>query len=647
MSRPLLMLALLQSLFLATLVVAQTEGDPAKTAPPSDAERIAQLGRAIADGDTQIAEITARLDDPNSEYALAEKAFATIDAELAEAKKAGDGKITGEALAELEKKRQLARERFDLAIAERKAMQQQLVTSKKKKATDQAMLDRLTAPPVEEVAEEKAGSPDPAKKSDGVADEKKPEASPDKKATSEEGSDAQTKTEAPEEEASEELVDARRAATTKKQEAKLAVQDARSLSDRLKQTEDDIALERKLLSTAQKKESNAGQSRDSLNADLQKRMGAGETWSELAALREEVADASKRLRDAREQIQRHRDRIDLLQSERNELQSQQLAAARNVEEKQAEASEAEKQVQRLQNPLSPENILKWTVLHGPKVLFVIVGMLLILTGARVFERRFVVWLSMTARGGNPQDRENRARTLVSVFHNAVRVVVIGGGVLMIANEFGINIVPLLGGAAVLGLAAAFGAQNLIRDYFYGFIMILENQYTVNDVIEISGTSGVVERITLRITVLRDLQGIVHFVPHGTIDKVSNMTHGWSRALFSIGVSYNEDVDRVMEVLLELGRELRKDPKFASMILDEPEMLGVDGFGESEVVIKFFIKTRTLKQWAVKRELQRRIKYKFDELGIEIPYPHRTIYHHYAGTASPPSESAPGGPFPGS
>jgi small conductance mechanosensitive channel len=187
---------------------------------------------------------------------------------------------------------------------------------------------------------------------------------------------------------------------------------------------------------------------------------------------------------------------------------------------------------------------------------------------------------------------------------------------------------LLGGAAVFGLAVAFGAQNLIRDYFSGFMVLLEDQYGINDYVKVGDISGQVERITLRMTALRDTDGVVHFVPHGTINTVSNLTHGWSRAMFDIGIGYKEDVDRVMRLLVDLGRDLRKDPEYGPLILDNPEMYGVDKFDESAVVIKFSLKTRPLKQWPVRREMLRRIKKKFDELDIEIPYPHRTVYHRY-------------------
>jgi small-conductance mechanosensitive channel len=193
-------------------------------------------------------------------------------------------------------------------------------------------------------------------------------------------------------------------------------------------------------------------------------------------------------------------------------------------------------------------------------------------------------------------------------------------------EFGVDVTVLVGGAAVFSLAIAFGAQSLVKDYFSGFVILMEDQYRVGNVVEINNKSGLVEDISLRMTTLRDLEGIAHFIPHSQITTVSNLTHGWSRVVLDVSVAYKEDVNRVMEVLLELAREMRKEPQFGPLILDEPEMLGVDAFADSAVVIKFMVRTRPLKQWIVKRELLRRIKIRFDELGIEIPFPHRTLYH---------------------
>ncbi len=333
------------------------------------------------------------------------------------------------------------------------------------------------------------------------------------------------------------------------------------------------------------------------------------------------------------------DHLHELQTELTTLQSEQNTAQRDADAKKHAAELAEDRIAQLQNPFRPRNIVQWLFHHGPRLVLIAVGMLIFHRLSRVLSRRAVRLMAQTgtAKRGTHQDRENRAQTLVGVFNSALSLLVLGGGSLMILDEVGIPIVPLMGGAAVLGLAVAFGAQNLIKDYFSGFMVLLEDQYGINDVVRIGSISGMVEHISLRTTVLRDLEGVVHFIPHGTITTVSNLTHGWSRALFDIDIGYGEDIDRVMEVLLVLGRELRQDPLYSPLILDDPEMLGVDELADSSVVLKFFLKTRPLQQWTVKREMLRRIKNRFDELGIEIPYPHQTVHHRYD---TPPPAVAP-------
>ena len=204
-----------------------------------------------------------------------------------------------------------------------------------------------------------------------------------------------------------------------------------------------------------------------------------------------------------------------------------------------------------------------------------------------------------------------------MFQSLVGTLVICFGTISLLQEFGVDVTVLLGSAAVLGMAIAFGAQNLIRDYFYGFMILIENQYRVGNVIKIGAISGVVEDISLRITVLRDQEGVAHFIPHSQITTVSNLTHGWSRAVFEVGIAHKESVDRVIELLRQLAIDLRKDPRFEYLMIDEPEMLGVDKISDVAVTIKFQIKTRPLKQWTVKRELLRRIKNAFAEQGIEL------------------------------
>jgi small conductance mechanosensitive channel len=423
------------------------------------------------------------------------------------------------------------------------------------------------------------------------------------------------------------LVKAQEEASKKESEAAEAAQEARSVSERIEALHKNIQLERSQLSNARKRADNSQETERTLDEDLQRRWTEGAERTELDGLRQKIADARQRFHEAGAEIKDRTDRLDSLQSELSTLQAEELAAMRDAEVKRVEAEKARKKVERLQNPFAPHNVLQWTLDHGPRILVIVLSMGAIVWIARLLERRITDWMAHHGKRGTVED-ENRAKTLVGVFHNAIRVVVLLGGSLMILAEVGVNIIPLMGGAAVLGLAAAFGGQNLLRDYFTGFMILLENQYGINDVVKIGDVAGMVERITLRLTVLRDLDGRVHFIPNGHIATVSNLTHGWSRALIEIGISYKEDVDRVMELLDEMGKELRRDPEFRHMILEQPEMLGLDQFGDSAVVIKFFIKTRPLMQWTVKREMLRRIKKRFDELGIEIPFPHRTVYHHY-------------------
>lgn len=200
------------------------------------------------------------------------------------------------------------------------------------------------------------------------------------------------------------------------------------------------------------------------------------------------------------------------------------------------------------------------------------------------------------------------------------------------GQLGVDITPILAGAGIVGLAVGFGAQNLVRDLISGFFLVLENQVRVGDVAIVNGTAGLVESITYRTIVLRDLSGVVHVFPHGTVGTLSNMTMDWSAYVLDVGVAYKEDTDRVVAVMRRVDEELRRDPAFTEMILEPVEVFGVDRFGESEVVIKARLKTRPIQQWAVGREYRRRLKKAFDAEGIEIPFPHRSIT---VGEASKP------------
>lgn len=196
---------------------------------------------------------------------------------------------------------------------------------------------------------------------------------------------------------------------------------------------------------------------------------------------------------------------------------------------------------------------------------------------------------------------------------------------MILENFGIDVAPLLAGAGILGLAFGFGGQYLIRDIINGVFILFEGQYRINDVVEIGDFAGLVESVNLRHTRLRDLEGRVIYIPNGEIQTVVNFTKEYSQALLNIGVAYSTDLDHAIRVIKETGAEMRKDSYFSRLILSDLEMFGIDEFADSQITIKFRIKTLPIKQWEVAREFRRRIKVRFDKENIEIPFPHRTLY----------------------
>lgn len=225
------------------------------------------------------------------------------------------------------------------------------------------------------------------------------------------------------------------------------------------------------------------------------------------------------------------------------------------------------------------------------------------------------------------DREavKRAETLGRVFRYVVAVVVSLVAGMLVLSELGISLAPILGAAGVAGVAIGFGAQSLVKDFFSGFFILFEDQIRTGDVVKIAGHAGLVEEITLRHTRLRDYDGNVHYVPNGMVDSVVNMSRGFAQAVMDIGVAYRENTDEVYEVMRRTARQLRADESFAPRILDDLEIAGVDNWADSAVMIRCRFKVVALEQWSVRREYLRRLKKAFDEAGIEIPFPHLTIY----------------------
>lgn len=231
----------------------------------------------------------------------------------------------------------------------------------------------------------------------------------------------------------------------------------------------------------------------------------------------------------------------------------------------------------------------------------------------------------SAEDGAATESYKRAETITDLLRQWMVFIVYLIVFLVILGQLGINIGPILAGAGIVGLAVGFGAQNLVRDVISGFFMIVENQVRVGDVAVINGTGGLVERISFRIIALRDVGGVVHIFPHGTVTSMSNMTLEWSAYVLDIPISYKDDPDIAMNIMKRVGEELRADPAFGPLMIDNIEVWGVDSFADSAVIIKGRLKTRPIKQWDVGREYRRRLKKSFDAAGITIPFPHRTLY----------------------
>lgn len=225
----------------------------------------------------------------------------------------------------------------------------------------------------------------------------------------------------------------------------------------------------------------------------------------------------------------------------------------------------------------------------------------------------------------PGAARKRVATLVGLLRTIALVLLWGVAVVIALGQIGLDVTPILAGAGIIGLAVGFGAQNLVRDLISGFFMVLEDQVGVGDVAIVNGTGGLVEAITFRTIVLRDLSGVVHVFPNGTINTLSNMTKVWSGYVIDVGVAYKEDTDRVVDVMIRVAEEMRQDPGWGNRILEPIEIFGVDDFADSAVVIKARLKTLPIEQWNVGREYRRRLKKAFDAAGIEIPFPHRSIY----------------------
>ena len=233
----------------------------------------------------------------------------------------------------------------------------------------------------------------------------------------------------------------------------------------------------------------------------------------------------------------------------------------------------------------------------------------------------------------------RARTLGSLFRNIITISVYLVAGLLVLAEFGFNLAPLIAGAGILGVAVGFGAQSLVADFLSGIFILMEDQYGVGDVVDVGDATGTVEEVQLRVTKVRSVDGILWFVRNGEIMRVGNMSQDWSRTVLDVGVAYGADLKKAKEIMREVGEALDVDPEHGDKVLEVPEVWGVEDLGGDSVAIRMVVKTKPGEQWAASRVLRERIKEAFDEAGIEIPFPQRTVWVRNDDKPGPEEASA--------
>ena len=275
-----------------------------------------------------------------------------------------------------------------------------------------------------------------------------------------------------------------------------------------------------------------------------------------------------------------------------------------------------------------QDMVQWGIGVVPGVLLILFLAFVILKAVKMFLARLKPVLVEKMPKDSEIDGseyEKRIATLLGIVRSGVKVAVWTIALMLILRRLGVDIGPIIAGAGIIGLAVGFGAQELVRDFISGFFMLIENQVRKGDVAIVNGTGGLVEKVGLRTIMLRDLSGVVHVFQNGKVNSLSNMTKEWSAMVFDIGVAYKEDTDKVSEVMKQVSAEMMAEEAYAQYILEPIEIFGVDEFGDSAVVVKGRLKTKPIQQWVIGREYRRRLKKAFDAQGIEIPFPHQTIY----------------------
>ncbi len=282
------------------------------------------------------------------------------------------------------------------------------------------------------------------------------------------------------------------------------------------------------------------------------------------------------------------------------------------------------------------DVKEWGETSGVDVLFALFLTAIALKCADSLSNRI---LAVITRNKEGTELKKRVDTLSSVVRYVLIILICALSGTVILKELGIDIAPIIAGAGICGIAVGFGAQSLVKDVISGFFMLLEDQIRVGDVVQIGDKTGVVDKVTLRLIVLRDVSYNVHYIPNGEVRVITNMTKEYSGYILDVGVSYDEDLDRIVSVMKSIDEELRNDPEFGDMILEPLEIFGLEQFGDSKLAIRARTKTKAIKQWIVGREFKRRLKTRFNQLGIEMPNPIVSVYA-MKGRDHPLGEGAP-------
>jgi len=271
------------------------------------------------------------------------------------------------------------------------------------------------------------------------------------------------------------------------------------------------------------------------------------------------------------------------------------------------------------------SIISWTTTHGFKIAIIILGTYVLNKIIYRFISKIVRITVVADKNSSKEAEFQREDTIIHIFTSTIRVAIFVTAGLMILEEVGLMITPILASVGIIGLAFGFGGQYLIRDLISGLFIILENQYRIGDMIKFESISGIVEEITLRKTTIRDMDGTVHHIPHGEIKYISNFSKDFARVNFEIGVAYKSNLEHVISVINRVGNELFEDTFWKEAVIEPPQFLRVNNFADSAIMIKIVGDTKPLRQMEVTGELRKRLKIAFDKEGIEIPFPQSVIH----------------------